>query len=385
MLLRLRSLRFFSIVAFIISLLLFIIFPPFHYSMLPLQKRPVHTLIVSSWRSGSSFLGQIFNHHPDVFYIFEPGHPIWMRFQEEKAEVLHYPVRDLMRSFFNCDVSPLYSYLPEGGKNISELKFFPETRALCFPPACSVSYPTEDYDRYQCSLHCGGISLKKMSEACKKYNHIVLKTVRILDLRVLLPLLYDPSLNLRIIHLVRDPRAVASSRRYFSLSIDDNIVVGNKQKGKKYKPSIVQVMSKICSAQVLIYKFARAARGLLDERYMLLRYEDLATQPDLNVREVYRFTGLSFLNSMKIWAYNITHNKVRNDGFMKYSMKSESVVQKWRGTMNFPVVKQIQQVCQEAMTLFGYLPLESETDQMNPFVNIIGERIKDKNQNVEDK
>lgn len=27
----------------------------------------VHVLLLSSWRSGSSFLGQVFNQHPDVF------------------------------------------------------------------------------------------------------------------------------------------------------------------------------------------------------------------------------------------------------------------------------------------------------------------------------
>ena len=31
-----------------------------------------HILIVSSWRSGSTFLGDILNHYPGTFYTFEP-------------------------------------------------------------------------------------------------------------------------------------------------------------------------------------------------------------------------------------------------------------------------------------------------------------------------
>ena len=32
--------------------------------------RPV--LVVSTWRSGSTFLGDLINHYPGVFYYFEP-------------------------------------------------------------------------------------------------------------------------------------------------------------------------------------------------------------------------------------------------------------------------------------------------------------------------
>ncbi|OCT66145.1 hypothetical protein XELAEV_18042400mg [Xenopus laevis] len=342
MLFRIRSLRFFSLVAVIIFLLSFYIFILFPFSLISLQKRPVHTIILSSWRSGSSFLGQIFNHHPDVFYFFEPGHSIWNRFQQEKAEVLHYPLRDLMHSFFKCDVSPLYSYLPKGGKRISELVFFPESRALCFPPACSASYPTEVYNRFQCLLRCGDISLKRMEET------------------------------------LRDPRAVTSSRIHVSLTVDDNVLTGNK-------PSIIQIMSKICCAQVSIYNFARAAKDFLDERYMLLRYEDLAREPNFNIRKVYKFVGLQFLNHLKTLAYNMTHNKIKSDGFITYSLESESAIQKWRESMDFPMVMQIQEVCKEAMELFGYLPLQSKDDQKNPSVSIIAQRRMKNGENQNEK
>uniref|UniRef100_A0A3P9DUV5 Sulfotransferase n=1 Tax=Maylandia zebra TaxID=106582 RepID=A0A3P9DUV5_9CICH len=32
----------------------------------------IHVLLLSSWRSGSSFLGQVFSQHPSVFYLMEP-------------------------------------------------------------------------------------------------------------------------------------------------------------------------------------------------------------------------------------------------------------------------------------------------------------------------
>ncbi|CAH2314615.1 carbohydrate sulfotransferase 6-like [Pelobates cultripes] len=343
----------------------------------PYQKRPVHVLIISSWRSGSSFIGQIFNHHDDVFYLFEPAHPIWMRLNQESAELLHYPVRDLLRSLFFCDVTPLYSYLPSGGQRISEMKFFAESRALCSTPFCQASIPLEGYDRNLCFHRCKNISLGKMEETCRSYSHVVMKTVRIFDLKVLLPLLQDPSLDLRILHLVRDPRAVTASRKYFSLNIDDQIVVGNekKKKDKNDKLTLAQVMTKICNAQVTINKAAIAAGESLHGRYMLLRYEDLAVEPFLNVKRIYKFVGLSISPNLEKWIYNVTHNDSQSKkGFMPYSRDAISVTQKWRKVLKFASVKEIEHVCSEEMKQFGYLPLKSPRHLGNLKVNLVARR-----------
>ncbi|KAL0157409.1 hypothetical protein M9458_048655, partial [Cirrhinus mrigala] len=53
---------------------------------------------------------------------------------------------------------------------------------------------------------------KLLEEECLKYNTIVIKGVRVLDVNVLAPLMEDPSLDLKVYHLVRDPRAMANSR-----------------------------------------------------------------------------------------------------------------------------------------------------------------------------
>ena len=34
--------------------------------------KPIRTLIVSTWRSGSSFLGEILRSHPGTYYMMEP-------------------------------------------------------------------------------------------------------------------------------------------------------------------------------------------------------------------------------------------------------------------------------------------------------------------------
>ncbi|XP_040181110.1 carbohydrate sulfotransferase 6-like [Rana temporaria] len=369
---RLKNVFLLSVSLFFFSLSQFLFSKTPFFTYLPLsapKNKPVHLLIVSSWRSGSSFLGQIFNHHNDVFYLFEPGHPIWMKFKNESSELLQFPLRDLLRSLFTCDVSPLHQYLPKGGKHISELGFFSESRALCTPPFCSAFIPSEGYDRLKCYHRCKNSFLDKMEETCKTYSHVVLKTVRILDLSVVLSLFRDPALNIRILHLVRDPRAVALSRKSFDLNIEDRIVLKNE--GEK-NITISRVMEKICKSQVDINNVAKAAE-VLQGRYMAIRHEDLSNEPLKNIKKIYSFAGLSLTKDLEQWVYNITHVEMADkNGIMTFSRDSSKVVHKWRTALDFNFVKQIQDNCKKAMDLFGYRPARSKREQQNltlDFVN----------------
>ncbi|XP_069799034.1 carbohydrate sulfotransferase 4-like [Dendropsophus ebraccatus] len=331
------------------------------------KKAPIHVLIISSWRSGSSFLGQIFNHHPDVFYIFEPGHSIWMRLYNLGVNLLHYPVRDLIHSLFNCDVTPMQQYVSGDGRYISGMGFFGESRALCLPPTCPYPEPPEGYNRTKCYEDCKNGTFDDMAKVCHTYNYRVMKTVRILDFSVLLPLFRDPNLDLRIIHLVRDPRAVASSRKYFSLSIEDKIVLMEHDKDTKDP-----IMAKICKAQANINRMAKAAGHLLEKRYMLIRHEDLSREPVENAQKIFKFSGLKMTQSIEEWIYNNTHDDVKKkEKYLSYSKESLKVIQQWRKIMDFKKVKEIEKYCKEFMDLFGYLPVNSAKDQKNMSLNFV--------------
>ncbi|XP_063289371.1 carbohydrate sulfotransferase 4-like [Pelobates fuscus] len=349
----------------------------------PFSGKNVHVLIVSSWRSGSSFLGSIFNNHPDVFYMFEPGHPVWMKLLNETAELLHYPLRDLLRSLFTCDVSPLHSYLPRGGKKMSDFHYFAESRALCMPPACQSSNMTKTYNRLNCSLVCGENPLKNIENVCRSHKHMAMKTVRILDLKVLIPLLQDSKLDLRIVHLVRDPRAVVSSRQYFTLIDDDRIVyrdgISDQGENKNKTPNATEVMAKICRSQVSMYKEGRDSTNFPLGRYMLVRLEDLAWDPLSNVDKMFSFVGLTMTPEIRHWVHNITHHEIASEpgGFMSYSKEAKNVTENWRKRLDFRIVKQIQSVCREAMDMFGYLPVESEAD-LKKYLDIVSVRKRKK-------
>uniref|UniRef100_A0A2I3HXS7 Uncharacterized protein n=1 Tax=Nomascus leucogenys TaxID=61853 RepID=A0A2I3HXS7_NOMLE len=191
-------------------LLLFVVSRPGPSSPAGREER-VHVLVLSSWRSGSSFVGQLFSQHPDVFYLMEPAWHVWTTLSGGSAATLHMAVRDLMRSIFLCDMDVFDAYMPQS-RNLSAFFKWETSRALCSPPACS-AFPRGTISKENvCRTLCPRQPFSLAQEACRSYSHVVVKEVRFFNLQVLYPLLSDPALNLRIVHLVRDPRAVLRSR-----------------------------------------------------------------------------------------------------------------------------------------------------------------------------
>ncbi|XP_063791824.1 carbohydrate sulfotransferase 4-like [Pseudophryne corroboree] len=351
----------------VVSLLIFFSIWTFNHQWDSPKEKRIHIIILSSWRSGSSFLGQIFNHNPNVFYIYEPARMVWVKLPNEKPSFLHYPIRDLLRSLFTCDMSPLHHYLPRRGRYISDLPFWWESRALCSPPACSAIDRDEEYDRPTCFQQCGYFPLDNMAHACEVHSHVVLKTVRVLDLGVLLPLLQDSKLDLRIIHLVRDPRAVAFSRMNFGFLNQEDLQIvreNKKWKNKKQMPNITHVMDSICNAQVAIDEFRSKAGKSLRGQYMMIRYEDLAKEPLPIIEQIFNFASLRLTEGFQGWLYNITHQSRQKQGaFMNFALDSMKIIQKWRIGLNHNTVLKIQNKCRNAMEIFGYGHVESLKEQ----------------------
>lgn len=337
-------------------------------------KEKVHLLILSSWRSGSSFVGQIFSQHPDVFYLMEPAWHVWVTMFQNSAKVLHMAVRDLVRSVFLCDMSVFDSYMPKE-KNISSLFQWAVSRALCTVPACKSFSRDEITSERACKTLCGKYPFQDIEQACNTYTHVVIKEVRFFDLKVLYPLLTDPSLNLKILHLVRDPRAVAKSREQSrkALTRDNGIVLNTN--GTKVDDSKYQVIQEICRSHIQIYETAAyKAPSFLKGRYMLVRYEDVVRDPLREISEMYKFAELKLGNKLEKWIYNITHGRSsgnEKEAFKITSRNAVNISQAWRNVLPFEKVKKIQEVCKGAMNMLGYQLVESEEEQKDLNMEVV--------------
>nr|XP_028595609.1 carbohydrate sulfotransferase 5-like isoform X1 [Podarcis muralis] len=331
------------------------------------EKPPqVHILILSSWRSGSSFVGQLFSQHPDVFYLMEPAWHVWVTMYQNSAKVLHMAVRDLIRSVFKCDMSVFDAYLP-WKRNVSDLFQWAVSRALCTDPVCELFHRTDITSESACKAVCGKSPFSKVEEACKSYSHVVLKEVRIFDLKVLYPLLTDPSLNLKVIHLVRDPRAVVKSREQSAkaLARDNGIVLS--MNGTKVEDGQYKVLQEICRSHVQIYETATLKPpSFLKDRYLMIRFEDLVRDPLVEITAMYKFSGLQLTSKLENWIYNITHGQGpsrKREAFQITSRDAVNVSQAWRTVLSFQKVKQVQEVCKGALNILGYQLVDSEKEQ----------------------
>uniref|UniRef100_A0A3P9DUU8 Sulfotransferase n=1 Tax=Maylandia zebra TaxID=106582 RepID=A0A3P9DUU8_9CICH len=300
----------------------------------------VHVLLLSSWRSGSSFLGQVFSHWH-----------VWTKLQKNGARALRMAVRDLLRSVFQCDFSVMESYLPEY-PNVSSLFMWSHSRALCSPPICSLT-PRNQFSNQTLWVE----------QACDSYSHVVYKDVRLFELESLYPLLQDSNLDLRIIHLVRDPRAV----------VDNAIVL--EQKRIKEAEVQYQVMQEICRSHVRINERAvLKPPPFLKGRYKLVRYEDMARNPLEEINAMYQFVGLEMTTELATWIYKVTHGKGKGsikEAFKITSRSATNVSQAWRTMLPYNKVRRIQEVCKGAMSLLGYRTVNSEKEQKRLDIDLL--------------
>ncbi|KAM3608980.1 uncharacterized protein V6R79_007983 [Siganus canaliculatus] len=334
----------------------------------------VHVLLLSSWRSGSSFLGQVFSQHPSVFYLMEPGWHVWTTLHRVSMSVLRVALRDQLWGLFKCDVSSLEAYLPEQ-HNVSSVFMWSHSRALCSPPACSLTQVNEISNPKDCAKACNVRGLQGLKEACSVHSHVVLKEVRFFELESLYPLLQDPTIDLRIVHLIRDPRAVALSREEAvkSLSYDSSIILGHKQMNEI--EASYEAMLEICRSHIRINELAMSKPPpFLKDRYKMVRYEDMVRDPIGQINSIYDFVGLEMTKEMGEWIYRVTHGKGRgkkSEAFSITSRDASDVSQAWRSLLPHNKVQKIQDMCKGAMSMLGYRTVNSEKEQADLDIDLL--------------
>lgn len=359
----------------------------------PAVKSKQLVYILTTWRSGSSFFGELFNQNPGVFFLYEPLWHIWQKLYPGDALSLQGAERDMLRALYKCDFSVFQLYSNQGEKNMTTFQVFGATlnKVICSYPLCS-SYRKDRVglvDEKVCR-RCPPQSLEDLEKECLKYDTIAIKGVRILDINVLAPLIEDPSINLRIIHLVRDPRAVTSSRiRSKHGLIRENLQVVrsrnskarhvamepvNRQAGKRDAQDFhsITAMEVICQYNFQTLKMALNPPGWFKGKYKLVRYEDLVENPIQTLQNVYRFINLSVGPEMKAFVMNMTSgNNSWGTPFQVSSRNATMALSAWRTLLTFPQIRQVEEYCRKAMSILGYVHVRSMWEARDLSRNLI--------------
>ncbi|XP_008834864.1 carbohydrate sulfotransferase 3 [Nannospalax galili] len=339
-----------------------------------------HVLLMATTRTGSSFVGEFFNQQGNIFYLFEP---LWhiertVSFKPGGANAAGSALvyRDVLKQLFLCDLyvlEPFISPLPED--HLTQFMFRRgSSRSLCEDPVCT-PFVKKVFEKYRCkNRRCGPLNVTLAAEACRGKDHMALKAVRIRQLEFLQPLAEDPRLDLRVIQLVRDPRAVLASRMV--------AFAGKYESWKKWlvegqdplREEEVQRLRGNCESIRLSAELGLQQPAWLRGRYMLVRYEDVALRPLQKAREMYHFAGIPLTPQVEDWIQKNT--QAAHDGSDVYSTQKNSSEQfeKWRFSMPFKLAQVVQAACGPAMRLFGYKLARDAASLTNRSISLLEEQ-----------
>ncbi|XP_030561816.1 carbohydrate sulfotransferase 4 isoform X1 [Drosophila novamexicana] len=281
------------------------------------QGTPVRSIVVTSWRSGSTFLGDILNAMPGNYYHYEPLLDFGIK-QVRDPEDQQLAVQNL-KNLLNCDYGDMSDYLEYG-----------KTHTYLFEHNQRLWEVCREYPRF-----CWRPAF--LTPFCRLFPIQSMKTVR-LRLAQAEQLLQDQSLsNVRIVLLVRDPRGTMQSRRH-------RIWCGGNEDCED--PALV------CQDLVDDYKTADKLLKVYPGRFRTLRYEDLSLNPYDVTQDILQFYGLPFDPAVE--EFLDTHTKENKGGVSSTYRDSRSAPFHWKQDLRADEIKQIQDVCVEAMDLWGY-------------------------------
>ena len=289
-------------------------------------------IILSPGRGGSSFLGSLFDRNPHVMYFFEPLYAVSekmfkvnLTLGEKEPENYKETSIKVMDSFFQCDFSHF---------NHSTLAWFSSDFHLNRSKALSRKYLPH-------------ISNTLLSKACNSYNHTVLKILssRLPNKTVqTLKELFEQQnqYDVKVVHLVRDPRAVVFSR-----------VNLPGWMGGHLDPSFHKSVQDLCDPILRNIRLGLLyPPPWLKNRFKVIRYEDLALN-SLNVaHELYNFAEFDWSASVDEFISVLEKNTEQGSAYSVYRNASVAI-NRWK-TAPEPLIRAVENICGDLMDFLGY-------------------------------
>ena len=272
--------------------------------------------ITGAWRSGTTLISRMLNNHPDLEITYDTAH--FMRFSYNKYN----PINDK--------------------KNVKKL-IIDSTQRL--------------YERY--NLKISPNEVLKTINSKYNYSNIYNCLMKVFLLQKNKKKIWGEKTNLawtkvpdffkmypkgRVLHIVRDPRAVLLSWKKFTSA-----------PGNDYLDSILNCYDSM--KRGIYYK-----KIFNKKRYKLIRYEDLVTEPHKTVKSICKKFEIKFEKTMldsnlftdmhgNKWLANTSHKKF--DGISKVA------INKWKSELNSWEIYITDLVHNKLLPSYKYKPIKS--------------------------
>lgn len=291
---------------------------------------PFRSVILTTWRSGSTFLGDILNAMPANFYHYEPllnYDIVRIRGPPHAATA----VRNL-RQLLTCNYTDMDEYLEYGQTH--NFLFNHNTRLWQY---CRL-YPQLCWNPQFLASFCELFPLQSM------------KVVR-LRLALAEPILRDDRLlNVRFVLLIRDPRGTLQSRKH-----------------REWCPGQPDCddPATLCGDMEADYYAARTLLRDYPDRLKVIRYEDLSLDPYPMTQSILTFYGLPFDAAVEDFLDSHTRSDI--GGVSSTFRDSKSAPFHWINDLSYHEIERIQGSCEQAMRLWGYRVAERATFRRRSF------------------
>lgn len=302
-----------------------------------------NVLIYAPARSGSSFLGQIFNQHEDVFYLYEPLYiyTILNKLRIMSPSQLQHDSLTLLQDCFQCNFTnhELYLYFISNPGYASTL-FRDSSKAMSTQPLCQDKLKSWNGQKEKAQTMCQNrLEAKQTSLVCRNHKQV---TVKVLSHRMKLSEILSWAsnrTNLKIIHLLRDPRAIIASR----------LRLGWISKTGTLK------IQEFCNRMSEDLHFVTTST--ISRNYMILRYEDLVANVFPVVTNIFQTTGLDLTDNLEKWLVENTRWSGSIDTLEPFRTTRRNALRTahfWRKNISMNVVRIVEENCKVVMKDAGY-------------------------------
>lgn len=164
-------------------------------------------------------------------------------------------------------------------------------------------------DFFQCKVNKGVTDcLPVLEEACTSSTIRATKVIRYrMDLvEDLLNQTASSNVNMKVIHLIRDPRGILMSRKYKTL-LDDTLEGRCVDRDVNITMEKLKLANLLCQQIVLNIKEEHKLREKFPGKIMQIRYEYIATDTQNAVKDIYDFVGESVKSQLQERMDNKTH------------------------------------------------------------------------------
>ena len=306
------------------------------------SSKRMNVILFGHGRSGTSFLGQLFNQNPSVFYHFEPlnfvrsmsKEKIVMDYRTKQSQEYIKNVFEVLSTIFSCEFS-------ESNITSDFLSYYSKSTFQ--------REQSEALKKYKASSH---LDIKTMNALCRSlpsYTFVKLLIPRLPDGQIanLLPLIRKLNQSqFKLIHVIRDPRGVL-----------------NSQMSLGWSPGIsLEIAARTMCRQTQLNLAVEKVRDVLFQcNYKRITYEDLVTKPLTVAKELYSFLGMKSSLAVRRWIDGVT-NLSREDlkkgkGWQFSQIRNTTLVMaKWKSASR-KRNRIIERECADVMDTIGYKKL----------------------------